>query len=254
MSITAAELIPYCALNRPTDDASTGGGAISDTTAAATANKGIRPNFTQWSANAVITFQSSAAGDTGTVTINGRLSTGALGSDSVVMTGVTEKAGTTVFERILDFSISAVAVGTITVRQALAGTTRYTIPIGEDGASALFKRSASGGSIIIRYDKVFWKNTDASLTLNSAAVVLTADPDARIRIGVHTAKGDSATITNRITAPAGITFVDDNISQNIPTGLLAAGENIGVWIEENLPANDPPHRTTFTLQLSGTTV
>jgi len=254
MSIVASELIPYCAINRPTDDVSTGGGSLADTTAAAVGNKGVRPNFTQWSANAVITFQSTAAGDTATATINGRATTGAINSDSFAMTGVTEKVGTITFERILDFSIGAVAVGTITVRQAAGGTTRYTIPIGEVGASALFKRSASGGGILIRYDKVFWKNTNASLTLNSAAVMLTADPDARIRIGVHTAKGDSATIANRLTAPAGVSFVDDSVSQNVPTGTLAAAENIGVWIEENLPANDPPHRTTFTLQLSGTTV
>ena len=66
--------------------------------------------------------------------------------------------------------------------------------------------------------------------------------------------GDTATITNRVTAPAGVTFVDDNVAQNVPTNALASAETIGVWWEENLPANDFAHRTTFTSQLSGTTI
>lgn len=253
MSILATDLLVFCALNRPTDDTSTGGGAISDTSAAATANKGVRPNFTQISANAAMSLTSTAAGDTGTATVNGRAATGATNSEAIVMTGTTEKTGATTFERWLDCTLSAVAVGTITIKQGTGGTTRYTIPIGEVGFSALFKRSASGAGILIRYDKIFWKNTHATLTLNSPVITLTADPDARIRVGVHTAINDTATIANRVTAPAGVTFVDDSVAQNSPAA-LAASDKLGVWIEENLPANDPAHRTTFTVQLAGTTI
>src|SRR3979411_2268578 len=108
------------------------------------------------------------------------------------------------------------AVGTVTFRRQPAGATIYVIPIGERGTSALFKRSASGSGILIRYDKIFWRNNHATLTLNSALIRITADPDARIRQGIHTSTGDSATIANRLTAPGGITFVDDNIDQAVP--------------------------------------
>src|SRR6266496_2765504 len=166
MSILTTELLPYLSINRVTDDVTTAGGAISDTSAAAT-----------------ITFQSTAAGDTQTIAIKGRVASGAYTTENLVLTGVTEKVSVNTYERILGFDGNAVAVGTITVRQGAGGTTRYTIPIGETGASAFFIRSASAAGIVIRYDKMFWKNTNASLTLNSAQLKLTADPDARIRIG-----------------------------------------------------------------------
>ncbi len=255
MSIAATDLLAYNCLNRVTDDTSTAGGDISDTTAAGATDKGIRPTYTQWSANAVLAAISTSASDTQNLTIDGRLSTGATASETITLTGTTEKLSTNTYERILDFFLSAVAVGSISIKQGSGGTVRYTIPVGEAGASACFKRSASAAGIVIRYDLIYWKNTHATLTLNSGLMRLSADPDARIRVGVHTATGNAGTITNRITTPGGITFVDDNVDQSVPSGgTLAAGVRIGEWIEENLPASDTPHRTTFTLQLTGTTV
>jgi hypothetical protein len=257
MSIVASELIPYCCINRPTDDTSTAGGAIADTTAGAANNKGVRPSYTQWSAAAVITFQSSSAGDTQSMSIKGRTTTGAYTTESLSLTGTTEKVSVNTYERILGFDGNVVAVGTITVRQGAGGTTRYTIPVGETGASAFFIRSASESGVAIRYDKMFWKNTNGALTLSSAQLKLTADPDARIRIGSAPAIDDSGTIANRKTTPSTVTFVDDNVAQDITnisgTG-LPAGSKIGVWIEENLPASDPAHRSTFTVQIQGATV
>lgn len=245
MPIAAADLIPYLSANHPDDDTSTAGGAISTLG---------RPVFTQLTANAVIAVVSDGA-DTRTVTVEGRSAAGAIVTEVITLTGATEAVGATTFERILKLTLSATDVArTVTVRQGAGGATRATIGPNEDKRLAFFKRSASESGIVIRFDKFFWKNTHATLTLNSAAGKLTADPDARIRMGLAAAKGDTATITNRKTTPAGITFVDDNVSQSVPTGILAAGETIGVWIEQNLPASDAAHRTTFTHELSGTTV
>lgn len=245
MPIVAADLIAYNCLNRPTDDTSTGGGAI---------DPDVRPSFTQLTANDDTEAVSTSASDTGTLTINGRAATGATNSTTIVLAGTTVVTNATIFERILDVTNSVDAVGTVTYRRQPSGATIFTIVPTERGCSALFKRSTSESGIAIRYDKTFWRNAHASLTLNDAKVRLTADPDARIRQGVHTAKGDTATIANRKAAPAGVTFVDDNVDQAVPTDTLAASENIGVWWEENLPASDPAHRTTFTSQLSGTTI
>lgn len=246
MPIVAADLIAFEALSRADDDVATVGGAI---------DLDHRPVFTQLVANDSLEAISTAAGDTATITVVGRNAAGAKITNSVAMTGVTAvtiPGG--VHERVLRCSIPVDAVGTITLRRITAGPTVGTIPIGERGFHAAFVDSASEAAIVIRYHKIHWKNTHATLTLNAAAVKLTADPDARIRIGVHTAKGDTVTVANRKTAPGGITFVDDNVSQSVPTGVLAAVENIGVWIEQNLPASDTPHRTTYTTELSGTTV
>lgn len=245
MSIVAADLICYNAINQPTDDTAAGG---------AGRDVDSRPGFTQLAANDDTEYVSTSASDTMNSTVNGRDATGATVAETLTLTGVTIKTGTQVFERILDQRLVSDAIGTITFRRQPAGATIYTIPIGERGTSALFKRSASSSGIVIRYDKLFWRNNHATLTLTSAKVRLSADPDARIRVGVHTSKGDTATISNRLTAPGGITFVDDNIDQDVPGTTLEAVTDIGVWFEENLPASDPPHRTTFTTQLSGATV
>lgn len=245
MPIVAADLISYCCANRPVDDTSTGGGGR---------DVDIRPPYTQLAANDDTEAVSDNAGDTGTLTINGRSATGALSSTTIVLNGTTTVTNATVFERISDVTNSVDAVGTITYRRQPGGATIGTIPPGERGFSMFFKRSASESGIAIRYDKTFWRNNHATLTLNDAKVRLSADPDARIRQGVHTSVGDTATITNRKTAPGGITFVDDNVDQSVPGGSLAAVTDIGVWWEQNLPASDSVHRTTFTSQITGTTI
>ena len=245
MPITAAELIAYGSASRPTDDTSTTGGAI---------DTADRPEFTQWTANAVAAVVSDGA-DTRTVTVEGRLATGAIDSEVLTLNGTTEVVGAKTFERVLTITLSATSgTRTVTVRQGSGGATRATIGINETSRTALFRRSASSTSgITIRYEKIFWKNTNGSLTLNSAAVKLTADPDSRIRIGLDTAINATVSVANRVSAPGSVTFVDDNVSQSVPGGVLAAGDRIGVWIEQNLPQSDSAHKTTFTTELSGTT-
>ena len=245
MPIVAADLIPNGSASRPSDDTSTTGGAIATTD---------RPDFTQLTANALIAVISDGA-DVRTVTVEGRNAAGAVTTDVITLTGAVEAVGVVTFERILTLTLSASdGARTVTVRQGAGGATRATIGPNETTRTAFYRRSASESGIVIRYEKMFWKNNHATLTLNAAAVVLTADPDARIRLGLATAINDTATVVNRKTAPAGVSFVDDNVSQSVPGGILAAADRIGTWIEENLPAADAAHRTTFTTQLSGTSV
>lgn len=245
MPIVAADLIPNGSASRPSDDTSTTGGAIATTD---------RPDFTQLTANALIAVISDGA-DVRTVTVEGRNAAGAVTTDVITLTGAVEAVGVVTFERILTLTLSASdGARTVTVRQGAGGATRATIGPNETTRTAFYRRSASESGIVIRYEKMFWKNNHATLTLNAAAVVLTADPDARIRLGLATAINDTVTVVNRKTAPAGVSFVDDNVSQSVPGGILAAADRIGTWIEENLPAADTAHRTTFTTQLSGTSV
>lgn len=257
MSIVAAELIAYNAQNRPTDDTSTAGGDIADPTTGTGVSHGVRPVFTQLASNGTIEAASNGTSDgTKVLTITGRNAAGAVVSDTITLSGTanTFVAGTVTFERIQEVSLSADAAGTITVRKATGGATIGTIPATERGFCMLFKRAASAAGITTRYDLIYWKNTNSALTLQAVNLTLTADPSSKIFVGVHTAQGNAGTITNRVTAPAGVTFVDDNVSQTIPSTDLASGARIGQWIRLTLAANDTPYRSTFTSQISGTTV
>lgn len=245
MPIVAADLIAFEALNRPDDDTTLTGGGI---------DLDHRPTFTQLAANDSLEAVSTSASDTQTITVVGRNAAGAKITNAVALTGttpVTIPGG--VHERVLRCSIPTDAVGTITLRRITAGPTVGTIQPAERGFHAKFVDSAAESGAVTRWEKIHWKNTHASLTLNSATVKLTADPSARIRTGVHTAKNDTATIANRKTSP-GVTFVDDNVAQAVPGNTLEAVSNIGVWIEQALLAGDSPLRSSYTTELAGTTV
>jgi hypothetical protein len=171
-----------------------------------------------------------------------------------VLNGTTPVAGAVTFERVLKATLSAAdASRTVTVRHS-DDTVITTLPPNITKRWAHFKRSASESGATLRYEKDFWRNGHASLTLNSAAVKLTADPAAVIKIGLHASKDDTATVANRKTAPASVTFVDDNVSQTVPGGTLEAASRIGTWIELSLIANQASVRNSYTTELSGTSV
>lgn len=245
MSVTAAELILYGAASWPNDDVSTTGGAIDLTN---------RPSFTQFTAAAKAAVISDGA-DVRTLTIWGRLATGVITSELLTLNGAVEVLSANTYERILR-AVMTVTSGTrtVSIKQGTGGTVRGTIPINEKESRINFYNSASGSGILIRYEKLFFYNSDATLALLGAQLTLTADPAARIRIAGATAQGDSGSVANRLTLPGGLTFVDDGVAQNIAGTDLAPVTGIGMWVEQNLPANDPANRTTATYQLSGSTV
>ncbi|HSR50923.1 MAG TPA: hypothetical protein VLV83_08840 [Acidobacteriota bacterium] len=246
MPIADTDLVFYGSLNRPEDDISTSGGAI---------DTDHRMGLTQLAASDTVEMLSDNAGDTTqNVTVTGRDAAGAVVSEQQTLNGTTVVSFTPTFERILKIVMDADATGTITVRRSSAGPTVATIPPGERGAFANFIKSASQSSPVTRFEKLFGRNSHGTLTLNDAEVELTADPDARIRMGLAATKDDSGSVANRVTAPGGITFVDDGVAQSVPGTTLEAGSGIGVWVEQALLADDPPFNSTFTLQLKGTSV
>jgi len=247
MPIGVTDLIALGSLNRPEDDTSLVGGGI---------DIDNRPVFAQLAANDTVQVKSDNAGDTTqNVTVTGRDAAGAEVSEVLgPLTGVTPVVGTQTFERVLKVVMDADAVGIITVERTIGPTLIETIPIGERGFYGLFIKSASESAATTRFEKFFWKNNHGSLTLSSATVELTADPAAKIRMGLEAAKNDSNTATNRKTAPGGVTFVDDNVSQAVPGNTLEAASAIGTWMELALAIDDPPVKDTFTTELAGTSV
>lgn len=245
MPIVATDLVRYSPASVPEDDTSTSGGAIDLTS---------RPEITQFGANAVAAIVSDGA-DTRSVTVTGRNAAGAIVSDVLVANGTTEVVGAITFERIHKIVTTTSATRTITVRQGAGGATVATIAVNEIKRHINFQQSSSAATQKIRYEKIFWRNNHATLALSGAQVTLTADPVARIRIGLATATADTVSVANRLTAPGSVVFVDDSVAQNVPGGgNLAAVTAIGVWIEQTLAINDTAQRSTYTTQLSGTTV
>jgi len=249
MSITAAELIAFASANMPDTDSGTNGGAI---------DLLRRVDFTQIAANDDIEVISTSASDTQNCTITARNAAGSVVTETKALTGTTAAIFSTlgVVERVLQVELASAAVGTITVRRSVAGATLRTIPATERGFMALFRKTSSDPSSTKNYyTKIFLKNTNATLSLLSATVKQNADPDARITHLLGAAVDGTTTSTNRVTAPATADTQDpdtfDDTDKTVPGTDLAAGAAIGVWLRLQLPAGDAAHRTTYTVELSG---
>jgi hypothetical protein len=244
MSITAAEIVRFSSANEVTDDVSLVGGALSATS---------RPELTQFTAPAKLSMTSDGA-DVRTATITGRDAAGNIVTETTALTGAVEKLSTNTYERIESVVLSAIdAARTVTLRQGTAGTIITTIAPSETTRHIRFRNSASAATQQDRYERDNVRNGDATNTLLSPLVQLTADPAGKIKIGVPSVFGDSQTSANRKTAPAGITFVDDNISPTMPSGGIAAGSYVGVWINQTLAPNDVAQKSSYTLTITGQT-
>ena len=249
MPIATTDLGVFASANMPDTDAATNGGAI---------DLLRRMDFTQIAANDDIEIVSTAAGDTQNATITARNATGSIVTETRALTGTTAVIFSTigVVERVLQVELASVAIGTITVRRSVAGATLRTIPIGERGFMAVFRKTASDPSVQKDYyTKIFLRNGHATLSLLGAMVKQTADPDVRITHLLAAAVNDTATVANRVTAPAMADTQDpdtfDDLDKAVPGTDLAALSAIGVWLRLRLPAADLPHRTTYTIELSG---
>ncbi len=241
MPITSAELVFYQSANMPENDTSTSGGAIATT--------GKVKTMPMASAS-VPKVASSAAGDTTqTITVTGRDAAGTIVSEVETLNGTTQVNFSQSFERILKVVLSATTTGNVTLYMNDGSTEIVVLEAGITSNRRLFYDASSSAAQETRYEKVYGKNEDPTLTLNSAIFKLTADPQARIKIGVESSADQS--VANRDTAPGSVSFVDDNVDVDITS--LAAGASKGLWVQQQLPADDAAFKNTFTLELSGTT-
>ena len=155
---------------------------------------------------------------------------------------------------------------TLEVLSSSGSDTSQTVTVTGRDASGVYQTSTatlsgtspqalSAGTTQTRYEKLFLANTDATLTLTSATVTLTADPVGGVfTAGVAASLNDSVTIANRTNAPAGIVFAAFNVSQSVPnSGNLTNGSAIGVWILQTLAASQAATKNTFTVTLQGNT-
>lgn len=251
MSVASTDLVIYGSANIPTTDSGTMGGAI-DTT--------VRYIFDSSSlANTLadtLEVLSSSAGDTSqTVTVYGRNSAGSIVNEVFTLAGTTVQNGATTFQTILKVVVSASHTGTITVRKATGDTTVVAIETGVLTVLRPFynvSSDVSGGSTRNFYEKVFFKNNHATLSLLSAVVSEQADPQGLITFDLEDAVNDNNSVASRLnTAPTGMLGSFDSSSKNVPGTDLAAGSRIGVWLKLTLPAANASVLDTYTLRIAG---
>lgn len=249
MPISASDLVIYNSANMPDSDTGTSGGAI-DTLR--------RPDFTQIAANDTIQAVSSNAADTMSITVEARDPAGNVVSQTKALNGTTaidfDTLGTV--ERILSVELASAPAGNVTVRRTTGPTTIRVIPAGERGFSMFARKISSDPSTTKNYYfKVFVKNTHASLALLNATFKQNADPSDRITHLPAATANDSATTTDRQTAPSASNTLDPDVFDDNDklVGSLGAGDAWGVWLRVQLPAGDGPHRSSYTLEVTGQT-
>ena len=139
----------------------------------------------------------------------------------------------------------------------------------------LFSTTASdapGGSTRYYYEKIFVVNDNTATAFtpqgsNSGVAIEVASESpslpagALLDAGLAAALNDTATITNRQTAPGGISFTTQPANLfvpspgNLPPGAApnAAGA-MAVWLRLTLPAGTSPYKGAATIQTAGATV
>lgn len=267
MSIVASELVFYTSANMPVNDTTTTGGTIENTLLKS------RPVFTtgQIASNTVVVVTPTANAESLVqkfVRITGRTAAGAIVDEdfSLVSGSGSSRGGNTTFERILkaqvrlsSSSATHSATGDIAVR-ASAGTHFSNIVANESAFQLIFYDSASSTlASATRYEKVYAKNNNATLSLTNATVAITADPDAVIEWGY--AVGSAQSVSNRMTvAPTSVTFIDASTATQVPAvtteiataGIIGPLEYSGIWIKQTLAQSNAALKSTFTLQIVGT--
>ncbi len=114
---------------------------------------------------------------------------------------------------------------------------------------------APGGAARTFHEKIFVKNSHATLTLTAAQIIEQADPSAVISFAVESSLGGSDTNgagNSRLVAPGGYTF--DSAAKNVANSqnFTALGVQ-GVWLRLTLAAGAAPAKSSVTLRCAGNT-
>jgi len=106
------------------------------------------------------------------------------------------------------------------------------------------------------YEKCFFKNCHASLTLTGATVKENADPSGLITFTLETTNNGTGTNgggNNRQVAPSAGVGSFSSSDQNPAGSQLLTTEAVGLWIKLSLAAGQAAQNTSYTTELTGTT-
>lgn len=340
MSVLTSDITFYGSADMPTNDTTTGGGAVTFSTIV---------NLNDITPTGTMNYVSSSASDTATtITVTGRDATGVVQTETKTLTGTTVVTGAQSFQRLLKgvtggttavgdvaaISTTAVVSGTAQGGAAATSSASATITLAAgQGASCAIgmilrttggtgpnqirrivaistdtvsvnrnwtttpdstttytvnhgmmfdlapnqvttnvrpfyfaQANASGGAAKTLYEKIFAVNNNTTTALTGVTISKQIDPvgGGTLEFALTNALNDTATIANRLTAPAtGITaFTSGAAPQsisvpspgNLPSGAApnSAGAQ-GIWLSLLLPAGVAAQNTSFEMQVSGAT-
>ncbi len=106
------------------------------------------------------------------------------------------------------------------------------------------------------YEKVFVKNTHATLTLQTAEVQEVSDPDGFIDFALETTLNGTGTNgggNNRQVAPSTGVGAFSSATKPVTGGALAAGDAQGVWLRLSLPISVAADNINYVPALAGVT-
>jgi len=252
MSITASELKVYGSVNMPTGDSTTAGGAIDTTTRIIFDSATIANSFGPYPVAVVSTLA-----DTQNVVVYGRNVGGAIVTEQITLAGTAPVTGAVSFDRILMVDFLTSHNGTVTVRQGGGSfTTLATMESGVDTLRRPFYNvvaDAAGGTNKVLFEKMFVKNTNATLTLTSATLSgSSAGLGSITTFALESGYNGSTSVANRLAVPTGTTTFDNSV-KNIVGGNLPAGSGAPVWLRLQLDAGTSPQLGTYTLTINGNT-
>lgn len=247
MSIVASDIKVYGSAVMPDDDTTTAiGGAIDLTT---------KIEFTDIASSGKLNLVSSNAGDTMNMTVYGRNASGELINEIVALSGTTPVQTTLDYERILKLSIASTAAGTITVTAYTGGASIMTLEPGILQARKPFYNAATPASSSVSfYEKVFFKNTNGTLSLTSAQIIKQTDATGKITFALETTLDGTGTngANNRQVAPSsGVGSFDVNTKNVANSQNHSSGKGQGVWLCLTLASTDVATKTTVTMRETG---
>jgi hypothetical protein len=253
MPLLPTDIEYWLSINNPENDTAQSGGAIQDDIHA---SGGIMALFTDIPVASSTIRVFSNGSDIRTVTVTGRLATGVLTSEALVLNGTNNVDGVTAFQRINKIVLNSLsALRTVTVRCITGGTDIVILTPNCIAARRLFYDSTSDPlTIKTRYELLYIKNKSATNALLSGTVNLSADPEAVMEMGISLAVNTNETaIANRLAVPAGIVFTDAG-TQAIPNGgTLNIGQKCGIWLKQTLLAGLAAKDSTVSVRVAGST-
>ena len=264
MAFAGTDIVAYLSANRPENNASTSGGAIDATMRLI--DRTVAFDINGASGDKIDLVSSSASDNSGvTATLEGYAVDGTWISEARTLNGVGHVQSTATFHHLLRIELSANAVGNVTVARynAAAPVTLFTIPIGEQGAAAMFLKiaaEAGGGATVTAYEKLFLKNTNAIFGCVSSIFYCGTNENSRLTFALECAGGTGAayqvdggteSVANRVTAPNGGGTYTFAAAATVGAGLamgdaadgnLSPAEAQGIWVKCVLPAGTAADR------------
>jgi len=258
MAFAGTDIVAYLAASRPENNSDASGGAIDATMRLI--DRTVAFDINGASGDKIDLVSSSASDNSGvTATLEGYAVDGTWISEARTLNGTGHVQSVATFHHLLRIELSANAIGNVTVARynAAAPVTLFTIPIGEQGAAALFLKiaaEAGGGATVTAYEKCFLKNTNVSFGCVASLFYCATNENERLTFALecaggtgptHQLTGGSESAANRLTAPTGggtYTFAAAaTVGAGLTMGDLADGnlspaEAQGIWVKLTLPA------------------